>query len=187
MADIKTRYYELAKQYHPDANTDPESIKRFVSINEAYQTLGDSRKKKIYDDSFDFKDNEQELYNHKNRKRSAKRENEYSEPFNEHDEFFKKGASRIKPKRGEDIYEKLNVSLTESVKGVLKKIMVSRKHTCTDCDPASARKCFACGGKGHVHIYSDHTDQECSKCSGKGYKNNCETCGGEEYLTETIE
>lgn len=72
---IKEKYYELAKMFHPDTNTDPESIKRFIKINEAYQTLSDHRKKKIYDDSFDFRNNEEELYRHKNRKQTSRKEN----------------------------------------------------------------------------------------------------------------
>lgn len=53
-----------------------------------------------------------------------------------------------------------------------------------DCDPTSLPKCFSCGGKGKVHIYSTHKDEQCAKCKGKGYKNGCMTCGGEGVITE---
>jgi len=40
LADLKTRYKELVKQYHPDANGgDPLSEERFKTINNAYRTL----------------------------------------------------------------------------------------------------------------------------------------------------
>jgi len=50
-ADIKKAYYELSKKYHPDLNSDqdPESLKRFHAITEAYDVLGDPRKRRKYD------------------------------------------------------------------------------------------------------------------------------------------
>ncbi|MFL5575842.1 MAG: molecular chaperone DnaJ [Gemmatimonadaceae bacterium] len=49
--EIKKQYRRLAKQYHPDANTnDPKSADRFKEISEAYNVLGDAEKRKQYDD-----------------------------------------------------------------------------------------------------------------------------------------
>lgn len=50
-------------------------MQKFIKINEAYQTLSDHRKRKIYDDSFDFKNNEEQLYRHKNKKQTFRKEN----------------------------------------------------------------------------------------------------------------
>ena len=47
--DIKKAYFKLAKQYHPDVNKSPEAKEKFATINEAYETLGDDSKRKIYD------------------------------------------------------------------------------------------------------------------------------------------
>ncbi len=50
--DIKKAYRKMAREHHPDvaANTDKtEAEKRFKEINEAYQVLSDSQKKKMYD------------------------------------------------------------------------------------------------------------------------------------------
>lgn len=36
--DIKKAYYQLAKKYHPDTNkNDPETIKKFQEVSEAYE------------------------------------------------------------------------------------------------------------------------------------------------------
>lgn len=49
-AEIKAAYRKLAKKYHPDLNKgDSEAEKKFKEINEAYEVLGDSEKRKKYD------------------------------------------------------------------------------------------------------------------------------------------
>uniref|UniRef100_A0A7C4U7K2 J domain-containing protein n=1 Tax=candidate division WOR-3 bacterium TaxID=2052148 RepID=A0A7C4U7K2_UNCW3 len=48
--EIKKRYYELAKIYHPDTSESPEkSEERFMEINEAYHILIDKEKRETYD------------------------------------------------------------------------------------------------------------------------------------------
>jgi molecular chaperone DnaJ len=47
--EVKKAYFKLAKQYHPDVNKAPEAKEKFATINEAYETLGDEQKRRIYD------------------------------------------------------------------------------------------------------------------------------------------
>ena len=48
--DIRKAYRKLAMQYHPDRNpNDKQSEERFKEINEAYQVLGDAKKRAHYD------------------------------------------------------------------------------------------------------------------------------------------
>src|SRR5579884_1364172 len=48
--DIKRKYHELARQFHPDRAQDKELAQRlFVQINQAYQTLIDPEKRTRYD------------------------------------------------------------------------------------------------------------------------------------------
>lgn len=36
--DVKKAYYQLAKKYHPDTNkNDPETVKKFQEVSEAYE------------------------------------------------------------------------------------------------------------------------------------------------------
>jgi molecular chaperone DnaJ len=50
MAEIKKSYRNLAKKYHPDANKDdPKAKEIFQDIGDAYNTLGDEEKRKVYD------------------------------------------------------------------------------------------------------------------------------------------
>ena len=47
--DIKKAYFKLAKEYHPDVNKSSGAKEKFAEINEAYETLGDEQKKRVYD------------------------------------------------------------------------------------------------------------------------------------------
>ena len=49
--EIKKQYRRMAKEHHPDSNkSDPKSAERFKDISEAYQVLGDVKKRKQYDE-----------------------------------------------------------------------------------------------------------------------------------------
>lgn len=48
--EIKSAFRKLAKKYHPDAHPGDENCEQiFREVNEAYNVLGDSRKRKAYD------------------------------------------------------------------------------------------------------------------------------------------
>lgn len=47
---IKKAYRKLAKKYHPDSNEgDAYAAEKFKEVNEAYDVLGDEKKRKLYD------------------------------------------------------------------------------------------------------------------------------------------
>jgi len=47
--EIKSAYYQLSKRHHPDVSKDPSSQKKFQEISQAYETLGDLNKRRMYD------------------------------------------------------------------------------------------------------------------------------------------
>lgn len=50
-ATIKKAYRKLAKKYHPDMNKgNPNAEKIFQEVTEAYEVLGDPKKRKLYDE-----------------------------------------------------------------------------------------------------------------------------------------
>ncbi|MCS6790440.1 MAG: DnaJ domain-containing protein [Bacteroidia bacterium] len=46
--EVKVRYRELAKRYHPDVNPSPEAARLMQEINEAYRVLTDPRLRLAY-------------------------------------------------------------------------------------------------------------------------------------------
>ncbi len=47
--EIKKAYFNLAKQFHPDINKEKGAKEKFSEVGEAYETLGDDSKRKVYD------------------------------------------------------------------------------------------------------------------------------------------
>ena len=47
--EIKKSFFKLAKKYHPDVNKTVEAKKRYLEITEAYETLSNEQKRKVYD------------------------------------------------------------------------------------------------------------------------------------------
>lgn len=48
-SDMKKAYFQLAKQYHPDVNPSAEAKETFAKVNNAYETLSDENKRRVYD------------------------------------------------------------------------------------------------------------------------------------------
>ena len=47
--DIKKAYRKLSLQYHPDRNSSPDADEKIRNINEAYETLSNAEKRRMYD------------------------------------------------------------------------------------------------------------------------------------------
>lgn len=48
-SEVKKKYFELAKKYHPDVSNDPSASDKFREASEAYEVLEDEEKRKLYD------------------------------------------------------------------------------------------------------------------------------------------
>lgn len=48
-AEIKKNYRLLAKEFHPDKNSDPNAGEKFIAVTEAYEVLSNKKSRALYD------------------------------------------------------------------------------------------------------------------------------------------
>ena len=186
---IKKAYRKMARQYHPDVNSDPAAQERFKEISAAYDVLSDPQKRAAYDRGGD--------------------------PFSGGgfggqgagfsftdimDAFFG-GAQgggqgrgpRSRVRRGQDALVRLEIELAEAAFGVTRELKVDTAVLCTACQGAGAASgttpitCTTCHGQGEVaHVQRSflgeiRTLRPCAACRGYGQliPDPCRECAGE--------
>lgn len=183
--DIKKAYRKLARKFHPDLNPgDKTAEQKFKEINEAYEVLGDPKKKAEYDQFG----------------RSPFAEGPGFEGFRTHDfgDIFDFGfgdvfsdifGRRARPEaayaKGPDMAMGLELSLEEAFSGIAKTITFNREVTCKTCNGSGAESsevCNACKGTGNIKMSRGFfsMSQACPNCGGTGrkVKKVCPSCGG---------
>lgn len=189
--DVKKAFRKLAHKYHPDKQGGDEA--KFKEINEAYQILGDEKKRAEYDmygntfngggpqgwpGGFDFSgfQNGQGV------------EFDLGDIFGE---FF--GGRRGKQaRRGRDISVDIEIPFREAVFGTERKVVLNKVSSCPTCSGSGAKPgspmktCAACGGKGRLHetrrsfLGTFSSERECDQCFGRGQVpgEKCSDCQG---------
>lgn len=202
-AEIKKAFKKMARKYHPDLHRDnPEEAEaKFKEVNEAYEVLGDEKKRAQYDQ-----------FGHAAFDGSAGMGGGAggfggfggfggggfgAEGFGDiFDMFFggagSRGARRPGPERGNDLRYDLEISFEEAAFGKEVELSVPRTETCKDCHGTGAangtkpEKCPDCDGTGQQQIVQNTpfgrimNSRSCSKCGGTGkiIKDKCKKCGG---------
>ena len=157
--DIKKTYRKLSLKYHPDKN--PEGGDRFKEISEAYNTLGNTEKKNVYDDK---------LNNPFSRMQGGGQPG--GQPGGMDDlftEFFKQSGhhQRQRTRKGSSLRVSISVTFEEAFFGVNKNIRYNRR-TC------SGAICPNCDGKGTIErmvgstFFRQVVRQECQSCGTSG-------------------
>ena len=166
--EIKSAYRKLARRWHPDvAGNSPDIIEHFKEINEAYEILSDNIKKADYDRARRFYN-----YSSSNSQKETKSYNKTSTNPNNFKEtthkeekrnsfwediFKTHKAKEVKsPKRGEDIYSDVEISVFEAVSGATKVINMLQMQICPKCGGrkfVNGAKCSSCNGKGETSVY----------------------------------
>lgn len=173
--EIKKAYRKLALKYHPDkSGGDPESEKRFKEIAEAYEVLGNPKKKSEYDNPNPFGGGFGGGFN----------------PFagGFHNTNF---HERDVIKKGKNINAKVEITLEEVLKGVTKNAKLYRNIQCSSCQGTGAKDgdldtCHVCAGMGvkrklvNTNFGQIAMDETCYACEGVGKlpKASCVSCNG---------
>lgn len=194
--EIKSAYRKLAKKYHPDLNKDnKEAAEKFKEVNEAYEVLGDEKKRSNYDqfgsaDGANFSD----FFGGNGGGFSSSGFGGFGDIFGDIFSAFGGGrAERVE--RGDDIDISITLSFEEAAFGVAKEITIPKLEKCADCSGTGAKNgkeystCSTCGGSGRVR-YTQNTlfgttiqEGVCKACGGSGkiIKEKCTSCGGKGY------
>ncbi len=201
--EIKKAYRQKALKYHPDKNPgDKEAEEKFKESAEAYEVLSNPEKKARYD-----------RYGHSGLGNGGGGYGggfgggmSMDDIFSQFGDIFggafgggfggggfSSGASRgRKVNKGSNLRIKVKLTLEEILKGVEKKIKVSKYVACKSCkgngakDGSAFRTCSTCNGSGRVTRVTNtflgqmQTTSSCPSCGGEGQiiTEKCNTCFG---------
>ncbi|MBM4794971.1 molecular chaperone DnaJ [Streptomyces sioyaensis] len=204
-AEIKKAYRKLAREYHPDANKgDAKAEERFKEISEANDVLGDSKRRKEYDEAralfgnggfrpgpgggggnfnFDLGD----LFGGSQGQGGGGFGGGLGDVFGG---LFNRGGAgtRTHARRGQDIESEVTLSFTEAVDGATVPLRMSSQAPCKACSGTgdkngTPRVCPTCVGTGQVSRGTGggfSLTDPCGDCKGRGLiaQDACEVCKG---------
>jgi molecular chaperone DnaJ len=198
--DIKKAYRRLAIQYHPDKNPgDKAAEERFKEATEAYEVLGEDKKRQTYD-QFGFAGVEG--------MGGASSGQDFSSVFKDFEDIFggfggfsnifdslfggssgdgrSRGGERVS--RGANLRYDLELTFEQAVFGAAVEIAYTKNDSCKTChgsgsaDGAGKRVCPTCQGSGQVRRSSGFFSiaQTCPSCRGEGsvIEKPCHDCAG---------
>ncbi len=188
--EIKKAYRKMALKYHPDRNPgNKEAEQTFKKAAEAYGVLGDSEKRRRYD-QFGMDG----LRGAETRGYSTVEDifDAFGDIFGGgsiFEDFFGGGKSRGRAaRRGASLKCDIEIDFKEVAAGIEKKIELTRREICDTCRGSGAREgtspvnCPYCKGRGEVQqtqgFFTLRTT--CPKCRGHGkiIESPCAKCGG---------
>ncbi|MBN1189853.1 MAG: J domain-containing protein [Dehalococcoidales bacterium] len=216
--DIKQAYRRLARQYHPDVNPGNKSAEeRFKLINEAYEVLSDSVKRKKYDKYGDQWE-EAERYEKATHRQPPPggweffqrggqeqtfhfEEGDLGDIFNE---FFGSRAGTgtrsrtARARKGHDLEHSVEISLEEAYNGAIRNIALKTEVPCTSCSGTGYIQnlpCSVCRGAGVVHqvkrlevkIPAGVNNGSRVRIAGKGERGQAGGTPGDLYLVISVQ
>ncbi|MFQ5560262.1 MAG: molecular chaperone DnaJ [Nitrospinota bacterium] len=175
--EIKKAYRKLALKFHPDKNPDNRvAEERFKEIGEAYDILGDLKKRQTYDEQRGkpFQSRNRQTSSSKNSKDTAHR-----------------GQTSQGPEKKSDFKATIEISFEEAVFGCRKNISVPGLENCKDCLGTGAKRgvfttCLPCKGTGQIQTQKGlfTISKPCRRCRGAGKISRavCPVCFGKKKV-----
>lgn len=210
--EIKKAFYKLAHQYHPDKKGGNET--KFKQVNEAYQVLSDDAKRSKYDQfGSGFENMGQggyggghggfEGFDFGGGFGGANADFDFGNLNDIFSDFFGggMGGGRAQSRRGRDISTEIQISFSEAVFGINRKILLTKTSNCVTCKGSGAKTgskmetCKHCNGQGKIReakrtIFGNIASTKiCDVCLGRGEtpRDLCDTCKGKGVLRKEEE
>jgi molecular chaperone DnaJ len=210
--EIKKTFRQKAHEHHPDMKGGDEA--KFKEVNEAYQVLGDAKKRAQYDQfgsTFEQARGQGGFSGFEGFRDFSGFTNGFNIDMDDIGDIFggigdmfgfsSRGGERRtnRARRGRDLQTIIALSFGEAVFGAEKEISVTRNVKCGHCrgnaaEPGSKiETCKACGGSGRVTrmqrtiLGSIQVQTICDACGGEGktYAQKCSKCSGAGISRET--
>lgn len=192
-AEIKSAFRKKAKEYHPDINKDSDAPKKFKEVQEAYEVLSDTNKRKQYDQfghqAFDNNGNTSGYGNGF----SGFSSGGFGDMSDIFEQVFSGGfggfSSQTRRSRGEDKLVRITLDFEEAIYGTTKKFNLEVTEDCPECDGKggfNAKTCPHCNGSGMISeqrntlFGSFMSKSPCPYCNGTGqtFEKVCSICKG---------
>lgn len=166
---VKKAYRKLVMLYHPDRNPgDEDAVEKFKNVQEAYDTISDSDKRREYDLS------QSHPHNIFHESRSGFGETIFQS-------FFGRGG-----RNSLGVQVRLEVTLPEVMKGVDRIVRYKRRKVCRSCGgqgSTNSQPCQYCKGSGFLSLLAHagvHLTVRCEQCGGNGQVplDRCGECAG---------
>ena len=187
-AEIRRAYRRKARKLHPDV-AGPESEEAFKEVSMAHEVLSDPDKRRRYDMGGDSGF-------------ASSGMGDFSMFSDIFESFFGAepgGGPTPRGRRGEDLRQRLEISLEEAVFGARKEVQVRTAVVCPTCEGSccapgtSPRTCQVCNGRGSVtrstrtFLGQMQSTVPCSACAGHGttIPDPCPECSGEGRVRTT--
>jgi len=205
--EIKKMFRKKAHQYHPDKANGDEA--KFKEINEAYQVLGDSKKRGQYDQFGSSFENMQGAGGFDGFRDFSGAANGFNINMDDLGDIFggigdifgfRGGQRGSRQRQGNDIQVMLAISFQEAVFGVDKTVRLEKQVKCGHCkgnlaEPGTKiETCQVCGGSGRVTkvqrtiLGNMQVQAICEKCNGEGktYAKKCTKCHGSGVVLDSV-
>lgn len=197
--EIRKAYRRLARRYHPDVNPGNKTAEeKFKEISEAYEVLGDEKKRQIYDQYGFYAENippggygpsgqpgagsvgvDFSGFDFSDIGREAEKAGGFGSAFRD---LFSQLFSRSEEqepetleKRGSDLEHHMHLGFWDAIRGTQVRITVSRQEACAACKGTGAASgpaitCPGCGGTGKATRQAGmmRFSLTCPECGGTG-------------------
>jgi molecular chaperone DnaJ len=197
--EIRKAYRRLARKYHPDVNPGNKAAEeKFKELSQAYEILGDDKKRQVYDQYGFYSDNIPpggpvpgastgagapgvdfsgfDFSNFDNVDTETEKRGGFRDIFSQ---LFNRPGPREEevegPQKGSDIEHQMHLGFWDAIRGTQVRITVGRQETCPTCkgtgSAGGARvTCTVCGGTGKATRQAGtmRFTLTCPQCGGTG-------------------